>query len=763
MKRTRSPSTLNAKLDNSSSAANIFGQDAILKDFMAWESPRLSIPDLIDSRATTGTRKPAFFDIHLHPSLRLKKVVLVRDLARRLEASFRNDVPSQLHSHRAAGGNQAPEYFSDVLDAQDFKRHPVNESDIVNNYSLATGVPCARIASTLLFRLKQDWTSRVLKWRKQSENKQGHAIADGFLSCEHAPEIQPGSETAADIELITRYHLQNIAVWEMKSLVAGCEEVMREIGKLAFEAEFPWATCGSEIPGITVKESGPACSGDNQHLTNGRVTISGRKTGPDAETTSQYWMPVDQAPVSKKPKYDGNEKKKNQLHRPTSQAEFLEGSSRTPRLGDLRLAYGPGPVVKRNGVIVMRPKTKKKKPKEFKGSRTKAIYITQQGWAEAVANDASFIIFHSGNHELIGIRHRETQTLYLSELIYIPDLRVSAQSTMKDKLSCQTYHILHSALFQACYKDVLERVNKLHAWATQPARNDQDMPLYALSYDRDGINYAIKAPAPTIAPETPQKITEDFERGLHQNDLLKITIPIGEVPAGEQFAKFRRMQMPGGERSNPPTMSAVLHLSPKVEINPGVWLFNLTKGSANGTSTDTYAKDLVIKFGQDVHFNNINRAFTVYNSLSSLLVAPRPYGLFKCVVKRRTAKGVDQDTPVYALVMEYVGTDLKQLRTLKGGSQSIEKSRLGFRNNLRAIHGAGYRINGKLDAQHLVLLINNKLGISRESFVGAHGWSKVDKNESKRASDESGEREMNTLDGILAYKVEETVKTESHA
>ncbi|KIM41027.1 hypothetical protein M413DRAFT_28123 [Hebeloma cylindrosporum] len=474
-------------------------------------------------------------------------------------------------------------------------------------------------------------------------------------------------------------------------------------------------------------------------------------------------MPVDQAPVFKKPKYDGNEKKKNQLHRPTSQAKFLEGSSRTPRLGDLRLRYRPGPVVKRNGVIVMHPKAKENKQKEFKGSRTKAIYITQQGWAEAVANDASFIIFHSGNHEFIGIRHRETQTLYLSELIYIPDLRDSAQSTMKDKLSCQTYHILHSALFQACYKDVLERVNKLHAWATQPARNDQDMPLYALSYDRDGIKYAIKAPAPTIAPETPQKITEDFERGLHQNDLLKITIPISEVPAGEQFAKFRRMQMPGGERSNPPTMSPVLHLSPKVEINPGVWLFNLTKGSANGTSTDTYAKDLVIKFGQDVHFDNINRAFTVYKSLSSSLVAPRPYGLFKCVVKRRTDKGVDQDTSVYALVMEYVGTDLKQLRTLKSGSQAIENSRLGFRNNLRTVHGAGYRLNGKLDAKHLVLLINNRLGNSRESFVGAHGWSKVDKNESKRASDESGEREMNTLAGILAYKVEETVKAESHA
>ena len=40
-----------------------------------------------------------------------------------------------------------------------------------------------------------------------------------------------------------------------------------------------------------------------------------------------------------------------------------------------------------------------------------------QCWGEAVRLNSSVIVFHSGNSELIGIRHRESQTLYLSDVI----------------------------------------------------------------------------------------------------------------------------------------------------------------------------------------------------------------------------------------------------------------------------------------------------------------------------------------------------------
>ncbi len=40
-----------------------------------------------------------------------------------------------------------------------------------------------------------------------------------------------------------------------------------------------------------------------------------------------------------------------------------------------------------------------------------------QAWANAVRADSSVIIFDCGNYLRIGIRHRETQTLLLSELV----------------------------------------------------------------------------------------------------------------------------------------------------------------------------------------------------------------------------------------------------------------------------------------------------------------------------------------------------------
>lgn len=40
-----------------------------------------------------------------------------------------------------------------------------------------------------------------------------------------------------------------------------------------------------------------------------------------------------------------------------------------------------------------------------------------QAWVQATKADTSLIVLHSGNHELICVRHRESQTLYVSNLI----------------------------------------------------------------------------------------------------------------------------------------------------------------------------------------------------------------------------------------------------------------------------------------------------------------------------------------------------------
>ncbi|KIM35341.1 hypothetical protein M413DRAFT_350883 [Hebeloma cylindrosporum] len=75
--------------------------------------------------------------------------------------------------------------------------------------------------------------------------------------------------------------------------------------------------------------------------------------------------------------------------------------------------------------------------------RPAAKDFLQDAWIRAVEVDATFLVFHCGRAERIGFRHRETQTLYLSELIY-PSV-------------VEKYAKIQIGLHLAIVKDVLER------------------------------------------------------------------------------------------------------------------------------------------------------------------------------------------------------------------------------------------------------------------------------------------------------------------
>lgn len=45
------------------------------------------------------------------------------------------------------------------------------------------------------------------------------------------------------------------------------------------------------------------------------------------------------------------------------------------------------------------------------------LTLVLQAWAQAAVHDATFVVFHCGNFERIGIRDRKSQTLYLSDVI----------------------------------------------------------------------------------------------------------------------------------------------------------------------------------------------------------------------------------------------------------------------------------------------------------------------------------------------------------
>ena len=69
-----------------------------------------------------------------------------------------------------------------------------------------------------------------------------------------------------------------------------------------------------------------------------------------------------------------------------------------------------------------------------------------QAWAQAVRHDSTLIILHSGNHEFVGIRHRKTQTLYLSKMIDVVNDNSPA------------YGKLHVGIYIAALRDAIDRV-----------------------------------------------------------------------------------------------------------------------------------------------------------------------------------------------------------------------------------------------------------------------------------------------------------------
>jgi hypothetical protein len=49
--------------------------------------------------------------------------------------------------------------------------------------------------------------------------------------------------------------------------------------------------------------------------------------------------------------------------------------------------------------------------------------LPNQAWGQAVRQNTTLLVLHAGNYEYVCIRHRETQTLYISDILHIPFLK----------------------------------------------------------------------------------------------------------------------------------------------------------------------------------------------------------------------------------------------------------------------------------------------------------------------------------------------------
>ncbi|KIM77525.1 hypothetical protein PILCRDRAFT_11962 [Piloderma croceum F 1598] len=103
-----------------------------------------------------------------------------------------------------------------------------------------------------------------------------------------------------------------------------------------------------------------------------------------------------------------------------------------------------------------KPKRKRKEGDDGEAHKSRhdltAKSLVQQAWAQAVRVDGTIVVLHSSNHELACVRHRKTQTLYVSDLIKPP--------MCKDGK-------LQVGIYVAAIQDRMDRT-KQHLQLTQP-------------------------------------------------------------------------------------------------------------------------------------------------------------------------------------------------------------------------------------------------------------------------------------------------------
>ncbi|KAL4259367.1 hypothetical protein AB1N83_009778 [Pleurotus pulmonarius] len=88
-------------------------------------------------------------------------------------------------------------------------------------------------------------------------------------------------------------------------------------------------------------------------------------------------------------------------------------------------------------------------PQPLSSKMSLADQVLQHAWVTACRRDSTFIVFQCGNYERIGIRHRASQTLYLSDVINVPSVTEPAAYT---ELHLNLYvSILHDAMQRAAH------------------------------------------------------------------------------------------------------------------------------------------------------------------------------------------------------------------------------------------------------------------------------------------------------------------------
>ncbi|KAF8346672.1 hypothetical protein F5887DRAFT_882970 [Amanita rubescens] len=383
----------------SSASDPLSGIPQELKDLFSWNPPPLNPLSFPGKKTSTKTRPPAFFDRHFSPELKLLRVERLPSLARDIAAIVDETILNSFND-----GFQFPPSgklpSAEILDFSvlNMDWDMADEKAVASFYDKTTATFCAPVASTLALRLS-DWNT-LLVWT-QSANVSGYAIADGFLKVASPTNLAKketqlkeamGEETLRLLQLLSTRRA-SLVTNEFKDMAAGGLEVMLAIPNLSNSQSFDWTgcefpDCASMIHHVKEREKLAAVFGGPDAKNTPWTIAPASVSGPLPASVPPLSLSTGSSSVQGSSEDVGTSKALSMTH-PTKIATNCPRSSSFNRQANI-------PYFLRSITLIS----------DF----TKA-------WAQATRVDGSIIVLQSGNHEFIGIRHRTTQTLYISDLI----------------------------------------------------------------------------------------------------------------------------------------------------------------------------------------------------------------------------------------------------------------------------------------------------------------------------------------------------------
>ncbi|KAK0191552.1 hypothetical protein F5146DRAFT_605341 [Armillaria mellea] len=613
-----------------------------------------------------------FYDKHLDDSLILKKVELLPSLISTMAEKL-NEYVSEFNSKHSGASFQSRLLF---LSPKFYQNSGVvkNATDVGNLH--ARGAPLIQAASLLTLHpdrpeLKTPFImdGGPLFWEKRDFLSEQYSLGfKGVTEESMLSMMDSWDQERKDALISMRKCLPELAIWETYALPG--RSILEDMTSLSGLDIFPWKKCGVSghrpfpKPSLTL-----------------RPDIS-KYLWEAAETSAVSAVPAQADPALPR----RSERLKSRTRTDNSSLATRKKSFRSPR---------KEPTTPKVTV----PKSARQKSRYTANT---ADFI-QRAWARAVQSDSTFVIFDCGNFLRLGVRRRENQTLYISDLI---DVRTCSNPAFGKLMISIHAAVLHDALKRLSLLDVKTKPTSVAVPSGRKRpRDDADTPAPQLRRSRRKLKVA----SDEVAPE--RIITELHERkiallylqhGNHHSSAPSFFRRPKSLEHRRSYGYDECLTVLVGKKLGQGAIGAVYEAHIEVDMPSG--------------SVARHSSKVVVKlaFSRE-HTDRLRHEYSIYRRLSHGPVrvenVPTAFGFFE-----------DIESDAGALVLSHNGKALAYRSDPPGsGIHVSSKERAILLQILENIHASGVA-HGDIRSWNIVVDDDGKLSIidfDRAKYKGA--------------------------------------------